>query len=228
MKHATRALLLISFLSSPVAFAADPFMQTWYYNDGLATYHLTIMPSTAPNQTHHIEYTFPEGVGSSDMCHLTASDHFTCYGTESGQLDFNLHAVKFHHPVGDFVYYDQQYMPINDGILGTWRYQRVDSYGTTKYEIQIAKGDDDSHFLVSGKMADSNGNHCGDLGFTTFTSQTNADGTRTLIHDQGAWGKHLVHYDPINNQIDNANPEHLLKIGSCLNLDHNPVVFKKG
>ena len=228
MKHITTTLLLLGLIAPTYAFAADPFMQNWYYNNGLATYQLAITRSNAPGETYHIAFTFPEGNGSSDMCHLTGPDHFSCLGGEAGLLDMQLHAVKFTHPAGTFLYYDAHYMPTNAAILGTWHYQRVNSSGTANYEIAIAKGEDESHFLVHGSMADSNGNRCGDAGFNTFTSETNADGSQTLAYDKGVYGKDLLHFDPIQNQIDNATAKQVLKIGYCINLTQAPVAFKKG
>ena len=227
MKYITRAFLPLVLMAPCYAFTADPFIQTWYYNNGLAIYQLEITPSNAPGQTFHVAYTSPEGTGSSDMCHLNGPENFSCLGGEAGLLNKTLHAVKFTQPGGTFLYYDAGFMPHNDAILGRWYYQQVNSFGTTNYVIAVAKGEDENHFLVQGSMSDSNGNKCGFGSFDTYTSETNADGSKTLNHGKGVYDADILHFDPIHNQIDNANERQTLKISYCLNFTGAPVVFKK-
>lgn len=235
MKQLFKTSLVTLLFVSPFTFANDPFIQSWYYNDGTKTYSLTISPSHAPGQTYRIDYTSPQsGSLSTDMCLAIASDAFTCSegGGETAQLDLDLHAVKF-HTIGNetLYYYDPNHMPTLPDFLGLWHTQTTNPYTgvITDDYLVISKGSTNNHYLVGSKFVNSGG-YCDGLNSSDkfdFVMTQNPDGTQTFVHDQPYAYQSFV-YDPQQKVIISADLNKDSKLAQCVFLqNHFAFSFSK-
>lgn len=208
---------------------SDPFMQEWVYFDGVQTYKLLIRQSDAPGQDYHIEYTFPGGNASTDMCAATSSTSFHCLPGETVTRDDSQHAVKLETYGTVYVFYDPKFVPDISYIFGNWNYHYQKNDYSADYTISITKGNSDAQYNVTTGFKDSRGNHCSYDVPDHYQVTKNSDGTELISLGSGSWG-YSFKFDPQKKQIVNPNPRQDFKAGSCVGLSSylEPVVFLKG
>ena len=212
-----------AMLSSSSFALSDPFIQEWINFDGVNTYKLNITKSSAPGQNYHIDYTFPGGRASTDMCVVTSSISFNCLPGETVTRDDSRYSVTLSSRSDTFTYYDPQHLPPVSAIFGNWSMHKGDS----NYNISIMRGASDKEYNVMTSFSDSRGNHCYHGLPDAYQVTKNADGTEIISRGSG-FSKYSFKYDPQKNQITNPSTSKSFYVGQCIQLyDDGNMVFTK-
>ncbi len=219
----TLTIMILSSASIASMISSDPFIKEWLYFDGVNTYKLNITKSSAPGQDYHIDYTFPGGNASTDMCTATSSLSFNCLPGETVTRDDNRYSVTLVSRFNTTTYYDPQHMPPLSTIFGNWSMHKRD----TNYHISIMRGPSDNEYNVMTSFSDSRGNHCYHGIPDVYKVTKNPDGTETISRDSG-FTKYRFKYDSRKNQISNINSSREFFVGQCVELyDDNNSIFTK-
>jgi hypothetical protein len=210
-------LAAVASTSSFANIAPDPFIKQWKYFDGVNTFVLNIAPSNAPDQSYHIDYTFPGGQSSTDMCKITSDTSFNCLTGET---------VKLVSRDNTYTFYDPDHMPSNDPLLGNWAMKMHSDEAI--YQITILKGNNSNEYNVLTSYSDNRGNHCYYSDPSIYQVTKNPDGSEILSYNQ-YYDHYSFKYNPQTQQITNPKPGELFKAGQCVSLydDERNILFTK-
>lgn len=197
----------------------DPFVKEWQNFDGVNLYKLTISKSPAPGQTYSINYTFSGGSSSTDMCTATSNISFECLTGEHVVRDDIKHSVTITTRYYDtYVFYDPNYMPGTDKILGNWRWEYKGKTFDSIYTISVMRGKGDSEYNVVTTYSDTTGNICsGDNPIIYHLLSKTSDGSE-IFSDGKEYGAYKFKYDPIKNQIVNPDINENFLVGPCVEI----------
>lgn len=214
--------------STTPLYRSDPFIQDWFYFDGIATYKLHIAPSSAPGANYYINYTFPGGSAATDECWIKSNTSFNCATGETITRDDVNHLVNLTTRHEAYTFYDSNYMPATPFIFGKWHYQIKNQDITRDYVISITKTDKDSQYNVMSNSWDNKGNICSDGSPSVYSVTKNPDGSENVRLDDGPTVSYGFKFDPQKKEITNVDPQRFFTVGLCIFLGNNEkIVFTK-
>ncbi|KTD31348.1 hypothetical protein E3983_00060 [Legionella israelensis] len=200
--------------------STDPFIQVWKYFDGVNTYTLNITNSHAPGQDYYINYTFPGGSASTDMCQVSSNTSFTCMSGETVTRNDATHSVTLTTRNTSYVFYDPAHMPTPGKLLGNWSMVRS---GGARFNISIMRGPGENDYNVITSYNDDRGNKCYIGVPDVYHASIHTDGSQIL-----SYYRYSFKYDPKKNQIVNPNPGKDFHAGLCIQLmDDGDIAFTK-
>lgn len=196
----------------------DPFIKEWRHFDGIHSYKLIISKSSAPTQAYRIQYTFPGGSASTDMCVITSTTSFQCLPGEYAVRDDVKHTVTITTRYDTYVFYDPDYMPAVDKLLGNWRWESKGKDYHAIYTISIMRGKADKEYKVVTTYSDDTGNYCGGDDPSVYRLMSNENDGTEIFSNGSRYDPYSFKYDPIKNQITSPNLKADFHAGRCIEI----------